>query len=272
VAALIAGIAIGASLITRGGSGPAYTSDVAFSTPGTPGTPDPTSTVTLTPGETPGPTSTVTQTTTIKPDVNQVVKTVVMPGVTVTLPPTTITAQPPLAPKPPTATVTATTTTARTTATTTVTAPGKSAAPPRAITTQGAKQPDGAGPAVATLKSDSTQRCVDVRGAGDGIGHDGTPLQAWDCNGGANQTWTFGSDGTVRSLGLCMDLAWASVNDGTQVQLVNCNGGWAQKFALDNKHQLVNPTANKCVTADTDGNLVLRTCSGAATQKWHKAA
>lgn len=276
VAALITGIGIGATMIAGGGSGPTYTTDVAYvpqsrptATPTTSPTSTPTVTVTGQPQKVAGP----ARTTTITSDPQQVVKTVIMPGVTVTLPPTTVTAKPPLAAKPPTATVTSTTTTTtttRTTATATVTAPAKPAAKqPRSVTTQGV--PAGAGP--AALQSDSSSRCIDVRNAGDGVGRDGTPLQAWDCNGGANQTWSFGQDGTVRSLGLCMDLAWASVADGTQVQLVNCNGGWAQKFALNNNHELVNPTAAKCVTADgtTGGaNLILRTCNGAPNQKWHK--
>ncbi|GAA1575852.1 hypothetical protein GCM10009742_19020 [Kribbella karoonensis] len=134
--------------------------------------------------------------------------------------------------------------------------------------------PPAAAAAPIALQSDQSNRCIDVPNAADGIGHDGTPLQVWDCGAGAaNQQWVFRPDGTVRSMGLCMDLAWASTADGTQVQLVNCNGGWAQKFALSNNNELVNPSAGKCVTADAPGNggrLTLRACSGTANQKWHK--
>jgi ricin-type beta-trefoil lectin protein len=119
-----------------------------------------------------------------------------------------------------------------------------------------------------------SNRCIDVMDAQSGVGRDGTPLQLWDCAGSSNQKWVFASDGSVRSLGLCMDLALASTADNTQIQLVNCNGGWAQKFTLNAAHDLVNPTADKCVTANGSGNgsrLVLRSCAGTTNQKWHKA-
>ena len=265
VAALVAGIAIGTSVITRGGSDPTYTADVAFTTPDRP-------TVTLTP--TSGPTSVPTQTMTVKPD--SIVKTVVMPGVTATVPPSTVTGPPPLVAKPPPATTTArATTTTRTTTTATVAPnPPAKTSDPRVATSNGPQQPQpAAGPAPLSLQNYGSNRCIDVQNATDGVGRDGAPLQLWDCATRANQEWAFQPDGTVRSLGLCMDLAWASTADGTQVQLVNCNGGWAQKFALNNNHDLVNPTANKCVTADAaanGGRLTLRSCSGASNQKWHK--
>jgi hypothetical protein len=70
-----------------------------------------------------------------------------------------------------------------------------------------------------------------------------------------------------------MDLARASTDENTTVRLVNCNGGWAQKFTLNGAGDLVNPTADKCVTAVASANgarLVLRTCAGTSNQKWHK--
>jgi hypothetical protein len=118
-----------------------------------------------------------------------------------------------------------------------------------------------------------SNRCIDVTNSQNGVGADGTPLQLWDCARSANQVWSFSSDGTVRSHGLCMDLAWASTNENTTVQLANCNGGWAQKFTLNAAHELVNPTANKCVTAESSANgarLVLRSCAGTSNQKWHQ--
>ncbi len=120
----------------------------------------------------------------------------------------------------------------------------------------------------------STNRCVDVKDAQSGTAKDGTALQLWDCANSTNQKWAFVSDGTVRSMGLCMDLAWASTDDGTQIQLVKCNGGWAQRFTLNGSHDLVNPQADKCVTADGTGNgarLVLRSCNGSSSQKWRKS-
>nr|WP_238355288.1 RICIN domain-containing protein [Kribbella sandramycini] len=120
--------------------------------------------------------------------------------------------------------------------------------------------------------SDASNRCIDVQGSADGVGRDGTPLLAWDCTGNANQSWIFQPDSSVRSMGLCMDLANAQSADGTRVQLANCNGGWAQKFQLTEKRELMNPNTQKCVTADSGNNgasLVLRPCANTAVQKWH---
>ena len=87
VAAMVGGIVIGATAITGGGSGPTTTTDVAYVPQSRP-TVTPTVTITPPPELIAGP----TKTTTVKGDPQQVVKTVVMPGVTITLPPTTVTA------------------------------------------------------------------------------------------------------------------------------------------------------------------------------------
>jgi hypothetical protein len=64
-----------------------------------------------------------------------------------------------------------------------------------------------------------------------------------------------------------MDLAGAKTANGTTIQVARCNGGWAQKFTLNGSHDLVNPTADKCVTTQS-GRLVLMPCDGSDSQKW----
>jgi hypothetical protein len=202
--------------------------------------------------------------------------TIQRPGVTVTGPPSTgpatiappgqrppsitRTANPPQQGRPTAQTTTGTAPTAgRTTAGTTTSNPPQ---------VQSAPGVTGVG-----VQNYGSNRCIDVKDGQSGIGKDGTPLQLWDCAQSSNQKWSFNSDGSVRSLGLCMDLAWASTAENTQIQLVSCNGGWAQKFTLNAAHDLVNPTADKCVTAESSGNgarLVLRSCAGTSNQKWHK--
>jgi hypothetical protein len=113
-------------------------------------------------------------------------------------------------------------------------------------------------------------KCIDVPSAADG-----TQLQIWTCTGAANQKWTFAGDGSLRSEGLCMDLAWASSDNGTKVQVATCNGGWAQHFYVNSSNDLVNPDIGKCVditdSNDSDGApLQLWDCAGSANQKWTK--
>jgi hypothetical protein len=119
----------------------------------------------------------------------------------------------------------------------------------------------------------ASDRCVDVTDSQDGKGRDGTPLQIYDCSGTANQKWVFNGDGTVRSLGMCMDVAWGSREDGAVIQLARCSGNPAQQFVMSTAGDLVNPQADKCVDVKDGGTgneskLQLWTCSGTPNQKW----
>ncbi|WP_328332289.1 RICIN domain-containing protein [Kribbella sp. NBC_00382] len=277
VAAFVAGAAVAVPLITHLGGGSksdtvvAVDAPLALKTPA--GTPTKVPTATTTATATTTSTATVTSTPRVSVATATVTMTapggqvtVVQPGTTVTLPAVTVTAPPPAALKP--ATVTATTTSTATT-TVKVTEPGK-----QGMAVEGqALQPRKDTP--TTLQSGGSKRCVDVKDGRAGSGNDGTPLQVWDCTKGAGQTWSFNPDGTVRSLGQCMDLAWGSIAENTPVQLVACNGNAAQQFRVTQKNELINPAAEgKCITADkgdNGGRLFLRRCTGAAEQQWKQS-
>ncbi|MFD7713611.1 ricin-type beta-trefoil lectin domain protein [Streptomyces sp. NPDC059785] len=118
-----------------------------------------------------------------------------------------------------------------------------------------------------------SDRCIDVTGLTDGKAKDGTKLQILDCKNRANQKWDFRDDGTVRSMGMCMDVAWGSKEDGAAIQLARCSGNPAQQFVLSQAGDLVNPQADKCVDAKDNGTgngtkLQLWTCAGTPNQKW----
>ncbi|MER5525230.1 RICIN domain-containing protein [Streptomyces sp. NPDC002677] len=125
-------------------------------------------------------------------------------------------------------------------------------------------------PGVALIGNPSG-RCVDVTNAGG----DGTRLEILDCSGAAKQKWVFQSDGTIRSLGLCMDLAWGNTANGTAIQVAKCSGNRAQLFYLSSAGDLVSSLADKCVDVTDNGTgngtkLQLWTCAGTPNQKWHK--
>ncbi len=87
-------------------------------------------------------------------------------------------------------------------------------------------------PAAAAAAGDEivgygSSKCVEVSARS---GVDGSPLRLWGCDGDAWQKWVFKSDGSVRSMGMCLDIADASESDGAAIQLATCNGGWAQRF------------------------------------------
>jgi hypothetical protein len=120
----------------------------------------------------------------------------------------------------------------------------------------------------------ASDRCIYVPDAKNGVGKDGTQLAIRDCShSAANQKWDFRGDGTVRSVGMCMDVAWGSSDDGAHIQLARCSGNPAQQFVLSQQGDLVNPQADKCVDVvdnktDNGTKLQLWTCAGTPNQKW----
>ncbi len=112
-------------------------------------------------------------------------------------------------------------------------------------------------------------KCVDVAGASSA---NGTQVQLYGCNGTAAQSWTVGTDGTLRALGKCLDVAAAGTANGSKVQLYDCNGTAAQAWTAS-AGQLVNTGSGKCLDAtgpsSADGTpLQIWSCTGAANQKW----
>jgi hypothetical protein len=72
--------------------------------------------------------------------------------------------------------------------------------------------------------------CMDITGANYS---NGTKIEWWTCNGGANQQWT-AVNGALENpaSGKCLDDPNSSTTLGTQLQLYTCNGGSNQKWAL----------------------------------------
>ncbi|MGV9695862.1 ricin-type beta-trefoil lectin domain protein [Streptomyces sp. NPDC003470] len=121
-----------------------------------------------------------------------------------------------------------------------------------------------------TIYGHASNRCIEVAGH---EWRDGAPLQIADCSGKNWQKWDFRPDGTIRSLGLCMDATWGGTANGTVVQVAVCSGNPAQQFILAGPRDLVNVQANKCVDVvdEKTGNgarLQLWECSGRDNQKW----
>ncbi|WP_344439839.1 RICIN domain-containing protein [Kitasatospora nipponensis] len=60
--------------------------------------------------------------------------------------------------------------------------------------------------------------CLDVDRNGTA---NGTPIQLWDCHGGANQSWTYNGF-QLRANGKCLDLPGDNTAQGTELQLWDC--------------------------------------------------
>jgi len=113
-------------------------------------------------------------------------------------------------------------------------------------------------------------KCVDVAAASTA---NGTAIQLYTCNGTTAQSWTTGTDGTLRALGKCMDVTSAGTANGTKIQLWDCNGTNAQKWTQSGT-QLVNTGSGRCLDAtgpsSADGTrLQIWDCAGSANQQWN---
>ncbi|MDC7122262.1 family 16 glycosylhydrolase [Cellulomonas fimi] len=119
----------------------------------------------------------------------------------------------------------------------------------------------------------ANQLCLDVPWAQT---HDGNPIQVVGCNGNAAQSWTRGSDGTIRALGKCLDVSGGGTANGTVVQLWTCNGTAAQRWTYDSGTRAIkNPQSGRCLDGVGglpvhDGQRVqIWDCNNQANQQWY---
>ncbi|RPE27674.1 arabinofuranosidase catalytic domain-containing protein [Kitasatospora cineracea] len=115
-------------------------------------------------------------------------------------------------------------------------------------------------------------QCVDV--AADDTGANGAAAQLWNCQSYAeDQHWTHNVDGSLTTLGRCLDATGNGTANGTPLQLWDCNGGGAQKWTQQADGSLLNPQSGRCLD-DPSGNtangthLQLWDCNGSAAQKF----
>ena len=108
-------------------------------------------------------------------------------------------------------------------------------------------------------------KCVDV--AGDDTGTTGAPIQLWNCLGVADQQWTAGTDGTLRTLGKCMDVEGYGTADFSKIHLWDCHGGANQQWQARSDGSILNPVSGRCLDDNggdtTNGvQLQLYACNG----------
>ncbi|HEX6347394.1 glycosyl hydrolase family 18 protein [Umezawaea sp.] len=117
-------------------------------------------------------------------------------------------------------------------------------------------------------------KCVDVAAANSA---NGTAVQLYTCNGSTAQSWTVGTDTTIRALGKCLDVTSAGTANGTPIQLWDCNGTGSQSWQAQSNGTLRNPASGRCL--DVTGNssadgarLQIWDCFGGANQVWRLPA
>ncbi|MER6033880.1 arabinofuranosidase catalytic domain-containing protein [Streptomyces sp. NPDC001835] len=115
-------------------------------------------------------------------------------------------------------------------------------------------------------------KCVDV--AADDTGVNGAAVQLWDCQTYAeDQFWTHNPDGSLGTLGRCLDISGNATANGTKVQLWDCDGAGGQRWVRQTDGSLLNPQSGRCLDspggATANGTrLQIWDCNGASAQKF----
>ncbi len=133
----------------------------------------------------------------------------------------------------------------------------------------------GGNPGTGTLlRGAGSNRCLDVPNQATATG---TRLNIWDCNGQANQQWTYTSaqELTVYSGGSvrCLDASGAGTANGTPVIIWTCHGGANQKWNRNSDGTIRNVQSGLCVEVSGSGTangsqVQLWSCTGGANQRW----
>jgi hypothetical protein len=57
-------------------------------------------------------------------------------------------------------------------------------------------------------------------------------VEIWDCNGGANQQWVLGGNGTIVGVGsgICLNPKSSGTSNGTLIEINTCNGTTNQQW------------------------------------------
>jgi len=113
-------------------------------------------------------------------------------------------------------------------------------------------------------------KCVDIAAASSA---NGTAVQLYDCNGSGAQSWTVGTDSTIRALGKCLDVTAAGTANGSLVQIYDCNGTGAQQWQAQSDGTLRNPVSGRCLDASNNSSangtrLQIWDCFAGANQRW----
>ncbi|WP_405669900.1 RICIN domain-containing protein [Streptomyces sp. NBC_01530] len=125
-------------------------------------------------------------------------------------------------------------------------------------------------PATSKLVSAASGRCLDDPGASTTAG---TQVDIWDCDGGANQQWTYTSGRALTTKGLCLDAYQSGKTPGTKVILWNCSGSSNQQWTPQPDGTVKSVQSGLCLDvtngATTNGTpMELWNCSASANQRW----
>jgi hypothetical protein len=124
------------------------------------------------------------------------------------------------------------------------------------------------------LRGVASARCVDVPAV---VQANGTQVQLWDCNGGANQQWTYTSSKQLQVYGSkCLDAEAWGTSPGTHAIIWDCNSGTNQQWNLNADGSVTGVQSGLCLDASggetaNATKIILWTCNGGSNQKWNRS-
>jgi len=127
------------------------------------------------------------------------------------------------------------------------------------------------GGSTGVLRGVGSNRCLDVP---NNATTNGTLLEIWDCNGGANQQWTALSNGELQVYGnKCLDVPNNATAAGTRVEIWDCNDGANQQWTLNADGTVVGRGSGLCLDVTGAGTangtaVEIWTCNGGSNQQW----
>jgi hypothetical protein len=114
-------------------------------------------------------------------------------------------------------------------------------------------------------------RCIDI---GNSSTTNGTQAQLWDCNGGANQRWTYTSGKQLTLYGnKCLDASGQGTGNGTPAVIWDCNAQANQQWNINTDGTITGVQSGLCLDASGNGTangtkIHLWSCHAGANQQW----
>ncbi|MEU8273131.1 ricin-type beta-trefoil lectin domain protein [Microbispora bryophytorum] len=133
--------------------------------------------------------------------------------------------------------------------------------------------PSGPG-STSALRNVNAGRCLDVPNVSQ---TNGTQLNLWDCNGQANQSWTYTSGKALQVYGTkCLDAEAAGTANGTRAIIWDCNGQANQQWNVNADGTVTGVQSGLCLEASNFGTangtkVQLWACTGTTSQKWTRS-
>ncbi|MEU4401239.1 PQQ-dependent sugar dehydrogenase [Micromonospora orduensis] len=129
--------------------------------------------------------------------------------------------------------------------------------------------------APSTVVGVASGRCLDVVG---NVRTAGAGINIYDCNGQANQAWTFTSAGELRVYDetMCLDVVAQDTTAPAALQIYGCTGGANQRWRINTNGTIVGVQSGLCLDVTGAGTansttVGLWTCNGQTNQLWTTA-